>query len=186
MLHSLDGKVCLFVNIASKSGYEPKCSKLWSHVRTTRQMWELQKLHEMFDDFSVVGFPCNQFGAMEPSANEEINEFIKNFYPFITFPISEKIEVNGCNEHPLYTFLKGPEIRLKDDNPADTSDAAVAGQNKAGQAMYRIPHNYEKFVINSTGQNTARFSWRDMPLAEEPASTGSVLTIIEAIKIALS
>jgi len=51
--------------------------------------------------------------------------------------------------------------------------------------MYRIPNNYEKFVINQNGQSIARFSWRDMPLATEPASTGSVMTVIEAIKNAM-
>jgi len=83
LLSSVKGNVCLFVNIASKAGYQPKCSKLWSHARTTRQLWELQKLHEMFDGFSVVGFPCNQFGGMEPLGNIEINDFIKKFYPFV-------------------------------------------------------------------------------------------------------
>jgi len=185
LLSGLDGKVCLFVNIASKAGYEPKCSKLWSHARTSKQLWELQQLHQMFENFSVVGFPCNQFNGMEPLDNTQIDRFIKKYYPFVTFPISEKIEVNGENEHEVFTFLKGPERRLVDDNPADTSSAAIEGQNKAGQAMYRIPNNYEKFVINQNGQSIARFSWRDMPLAKEPASTGSVMTVIEAIKNAM-
>jgi len=51
--------------------------------------------------------------------------------------------------------------------------------------MYRIPHNYEKFLIDSNGKNIARFSWRDTPLADEPASTGSSLTVIESVKMAL-
>lgn len=168
LLSTLNGKVCLFVNIASKAGYKPKCSKLWTHARTTKRLWELQKLHEMFDGFSVVGFPCNQFNEMEPSTNEEISKFIKLAYPFVTFPISEKIDVNGENEHPIFTFLKGPEIRKEDDYPADSMPDALAGQNKAGQPLFRIPNNYEKFLISKSGKFTCRFNWQDKIL-ETPA-----------------
>ena len=183
VLKSLKGKVSLFVNIASKAGYQPSCSRLWSHVRTVRQLFELEKLHNMFDDFSVVAFPCNQFGKMEPLDNPQICEFIKNNYPFVTFPVTEKIIVNGNEEHEIFKILKGPEVRLKDDNPADTSDAAAAGHNTAGGAMYRIPHNYEKFLVDKNGNVVNRFSWRDMPLATEPGSSGAPMTIIEAIEL---
>lgn len=177
------GNTCLFVNISSKCGYEPQCSRVWSYARTSRQLWELQQLHEMFKDFLVIGFPCNQFGGQEPSENNAINAFIKKAYPFVTFPISEKIEVNGDSEHPIYTYLKGPEKRLVDDTAADSSESALRGQNKAGQAMYRIPHNYEKFLVSNTGNMVARFSWRDLPLAEKPISSGSFLTVIETVKL---
>lgn len=187
MLSELKGKVCLFVNISSKCGYAPKCSRMWSYARTSRQLWELQQVHDEFKDkgFSVVGFPCNQFGDMEPRTNREIGPFITNNYPFVTFPISEKIDVNGPNEHPLYSYLKGPEIRNSNDNTADNSDAAKRGQNLAMQAMMRIPHNWEKFLISREGVFISRFNWQDWPLADKPLVHGAGWTIREAISAVL-
>jgi len=181
-------KISLFVNIATKCGYSPTCSPVWSFARTSKQLWELQKVHEMYSEhgFSVVGFPCNQFGEMEPSANEEIHQFISKNYPFVTFPISEKIDVNGQNEHLVYNYLKGPEIRNHDDSTADMSDAAKRGQNLAMQAMMRIPHNWEKFLISVEGKSIARFNWQDTPLAEKPLyAGGSQWTIRQAIEMVL-
>lgn len=187
ILESVKGKVSLFVNIASKSGYEPKCSRLWSYARTSRQLWELQQVHDEFKDrgFSVVGFPCNQFGEMEPRSNKEISAFISCNYPFVTFPITEKIEVNGPNEHPIYTYLKGPELRNFSDNTADSSDTAQRGQNKAMQAMMRIPHNWEKFLLSRDGVFISRFNWQDWPLADKPLVHGAAWTIREAIDAVL-
>lgn len=182
MLSGLSGKVCLFTNIATKAGYSPKCSNVWSFARTARRLWELQKVHEMFDNFSVVGFPCNQFYGMEPLDNDSINRFIKLNYPFISFPISEKIDVNGENEHPVYSFLKGRETRRKDDNPADLSSHAVASANKANQAMGRIPSNYEYFTISPQGRVAHRMSFNNWPLAKESMTNESELTIITAIQ----
>jgi len=78
-LSEFKGKITLVVNIASKYGYEPQCSKLWSYARTCRQLGQLQEVHEEFSDrgFSVLAFPCNQFGSMDPGTNEEIADFIK-------------------------------------------------------------------------------------------------------------
>jgi glutathione peroxidase len=184
VMDSVRGKVCLFTNIVTKTGYTPKCSPIWSYARAARQLWELQQLHEMFSDknFSVVGFPCNQFGQMEPSDNEDINQFISEAYPFVTFPITEKIEVNGPSEHKIWSFLKGDTIRAFDDNKADGSDKAASGQNLAGQAVMRIPHNYEKFMVSREGQQVARLNWADLPLAEQPLAAGSSWTVIEAVK----
>jgi glutathione peroxidase len=183
VMEEVRGKICLMVNIASKCGYQPKCSPLWSFARTSRQLWELQQVHEEFENrgFSVVGFPCNQFGKMEPSSNEEIASFIKENYPFVTFPITEKIDVNGANEHPIYTMLKGPLLRRADDNKADMSDQAMDGQNKAMQAMSRVPHNWEKFLVSRDGQQVGRFNWAELPLADEPIAMGAGWTIREAI-----
>lgn len=183
VMESIRGKVCLMVNIASKCGYEPKCSPLWSFARTSRQLWELQQVHEEFQDrgFSVVGFPCNQFGNMEPKSNAELYAFIKENYPFVAFPITEKIDVNGDNEHEIYTLLKGPLLRRKDDNMADMSDEAARGQNKAMQAMARVPHNWEKFLVSRDGQQVGRFNWAESPLADEPIAMGAGWTIREAI-----
>jgi glutathione peroxidase len=184
ILGELKGNTCLVVNIASKAGYSPTCSKIWSFARTSRQLWELQQLHDMFKDknFSVVGIPCNQFGGHEPLSNEEISKFIKTNYPFVNFPITEKIDVNGDNEHSLYTFLKGPWLRRNSDNMADMSDSAKTGQNLANQAMARIPHNWEKFLVSSNGDNIGRFSWQELPLAKEPLTIGSPSTIIDVVR----
>jgi len=183
IMDSLRGKVSLITNISSKLGYTPKCSPVWSFARTSKYLWELQTIHDMFKDrgFSVVGVPCNQFGKMEPKENDEINSFIKEAYPFVTFPISEKIEVNGKNEHPLYDFLKGPQKRAYSDTTADGSQAAKDGQNLAGQAIARIPHNYEKFLLSREGIMVCRFNWQDGPLDEEPRVMGAGWTITEAI-----
>lgn len=182
-LSQYNGKITLMVNISSKFGYKPQCSPLWSYVRTSRNLWELQKVHDEFKDrgFSVIAFPCNQFGKMEPGSNEEINDFIKTNYPFVTFPISEKVEVNGKNEHEVFSFLKGKEKRAYSDTTADGTEAAAIGQNLAGQAIARIPHNYEKFLISRNGIVVSRFNWQDMPLDEEPRVMGAGWTIREAI-----
>jgi len=184
ILGELKGNTCLVVNIVSKAGYSPTCSKIWSFARTSRQLWELQQLHDIFKDrnFTVIGVPCNQFGGMEPLSNVEINKFIKENYPFVNFPITEKIDVNGENEHPLYTFLKGPWLRRNNDNMADMSDLAKAGQNRANQAMARIPHSWEKFLVSSSGENIGRFSWQELPLAKEPLTVGSPSTIIDVVR----
>jgi len=184
VLGRLKGNTCLVVNIASKAGYVPSCSSIWSYARTSRQLWELQQLHDMFKNknFSVVGVPCNQFGGMEPLSNEEISKFIKTNYSFVDFPITEKIDVNGENEHSLYTFLKGPWLRRNNDNMADMSESAKAGQNLANQAMARIPHTWEKFLVSSSGENIGRFSWQEWPLAKEPLTIGSPSTIIDVVR----
>ena len=87
------GKVTLLVNVASKCGLTP-------------QYEGLERLHERFRDrgFSVVGFPCNQFGGQEPGTAEEIGQFCSVTYG-VTFPMFEKIEVNGPDRHPVYAEL---------------------------------------------------------------------------------
>ena len=182
-LSEFEGKTTLIVNIASKFGYVPHCSKLWSYARTCRQLWQLQSVHDEFKDrgFSVLAFPCNQFGSMEPGSNEEISNFIKINYPFVNFPIFEKVEVNGKNEHELYSNLKGLEKRSYSDTTADGTVQALVGQNLAGQAVARISHNYEKFLVSKDGIMIARFNWQDMPLDEVPRVQGAGWTIREAI-----
>jgi glutathione peroxidase len=184
VMDKIRGNVCLFTNIVTKTSYSPKCSPIWSYARAAKQLWELQKLHEMFADksFSVVAFPCNQFGEMEPAENSDIAQFVSEAYPFVTFPITEKVEVNGPNEHQIWSFLKGDVIRAFDDNKADGSDRAADGQNLAGQAMMRIPHNYEKFMVSRDGQQVGRFNWADLPLADKPLAAGSSWTVVEAVK----
>lgn len=182
-LSQFNGKVTLVVNIASKCGYTPHCSNLWSYARTSRQLWQLQKVHEEFYDrgFSVLAFPCNQFGSQEPEENFQIKEFIEKYYSFVTFPVFEKVDVNGKNEHPLFSALKGNEKRNYSDFTANQSQQAIDNQNLAGQAIARISHGYEKFLVSRDGVMIARFNWQDMPLDEIPRVQGAGWTIREAI-----
>ena len=78
--------------------------------------------------------------------------------------------------------MKGDTVRSFDDNKADGSDSAAAGQNLAGQAIMRIPHNNEKFLISRDGQQVGRFNWADRPLAEKPIAAGQSWTVIDAVK----
>ena len=182
-LSKFNGQVTLVVNIASKFGYTPHCSNLWSYARTCRQLWQLQKVHDEFKyrGFSVLAFPCNQFGSQDPGTNEEIKNFIEKNYSFVNFPIFEKVEVNGKNEHEIFAYLKGVEKRNYDDFTANTSDEALKNQNLAGQAIARIPHGYEKFLVSRDGKMVARFNWQDMPLDEIPRVQGAGWTIRQAI-----
>lgn len=183
MLSLLNSKVSMFINITTKCGYTPKCSNLWSYARTSRTLWDLQILHEMYSGrgFSVVGVPCNQFGGQEPATNREIARFVDENYPFVKFPITEKIEVNGPNEHELYTALKGTQRRRRDDNMANGSIEAQNGQNLANQALARIPHNGEKFIVGRDGNVLMRFGWAEKPLSDEPLTIAASWTIKEAI-----
>lgn len=182
-LKTLTGKVVLVVNTVSKFGYTPQCSTFWSYARTARNLWQLQQVHDEFKDrgFSVLGVPCNQFGRMEPGNNSEISEFIKKAYPFVTFPFLEKMNVNGKDEHELYSFLKGKEKRRISDTRADNSQEALEGWNVEGAAVARIPHSWEKFIISRNGQVITRFNWQAMPLDEVPLTTGESWTIRECI-----
>lgn len=184
MLKDLSGYVCLHVNIATKTGYTPKTKKLWSFARTAKHLFELQQLHEKFKDkkFSVIGYPCNQFSEMENGSNEEILLNIKTNYPFVSFPISQKIEVNGTNEHDVWKFLKGNQVRAYDDTAADTSNAASVGQNKAGGSVMRVPNNYEKFLTNREGRHYWRFNWSESPISQSVVvGSPSIIEIIEEI-----
>jgi glutathione peroxidase len=124
-LADLAGKTLLVVNVASKCGLTP-------------QYAGLERLHERFAGrgFSVAGFPSNQFGGQEPGSAEEIQEFCSTTYG-VTFPMFEKIEVNGPGRHPIYTEL-------------------TAVPDAAGEAG-DIQWNFEKFLISPEGKVIARF-----------------------------
>src|SRR5512140_2874179 len=94
-LKAYKGKVLLIVNVASKCGYTP-------------QYEGLEALQQKYKDkgLTVLGFPCNQFGGQEPGSNEQIKQFCSSKYQ-VTFPLFDKLEVNGPNRHPLYVFLAG-------------------------------------------------------------------------------
>jgi len=136
------GKALLLVNVASKCGLTP-------------QYTALEALHERLAPrgFTVIGFPCNQFGAQEPGSAKDIETFCSTTYG-VTFPMTEKIEVNGAHRHPIYAEL----TQVADD----------AG--KSGDIQW----NFEKFVISADGSTITRFNPRVTP--DDPA----VLAAIEA------
>jgi glutathione peroxidase len=127
------GKAMLIVNVASKCGLTP-------------QYTGLEQLQERYAGrgFTVLGVPCNQFGEQEPGSPEEIEAFCSTTYG-VTFPMTEKVEVNGPGRHPLYEQLTA------------TSDAEGA----AGDIQW----NFEKFVISPEGEIVGRFR----PLVEPEA-----------------
>jgi glutathione peroxidase len=138
------GNVTLLVNVASFCGLTP-------------QYTGLESLYERFGPkgFSVVGIPCNQFGAQEPGTPDEIKTFCSTSYN-VTFPLSEKIEVNGEGRHALYEQL------------APVADA----EGHTGDIRW----NFENFLISRDGEILARFS----PLAE-PESDDVVGAIEKAL-----
>jgi glutathione peroxidase len=143
-LGALAGKVLLVVNVASKCGLTPQYSGL-------------ERLQERFGEqgFSVVGFPCNQFAGQEPGTADEIQTFCSTTYG-VSFPLFEKLDVNGENRHPLYTEL--------------TRAADAEGQ--AGDVQW----NFEKFLIGADGEVVGRFRPRTEPEDE---------SIVKAIEAAL-
>jgi glutathione peroxidase len=134
-LADFDGKTLLIVNVASRCGLTPQYSGL-------------EALQERYADrgFSVVGFPCNQFGGQEPGSAEEIAEFCSTTYG-VSFPMFEKVEVNGPGRHPIYDELTA------------TADA----EGKAGDIQW----NFEKFLVGPGGAVVARFRPLTTPEAPE-------------------
>ena len=139
-LHDHEGKVALVVNVASKCGLTP-------------QYTGLEKLQETYGDrgFTVLGFPCNQFGGQEPGTSEEIQEFCSATYG-VSFPMFEKVDVNGEGRDPLYAEL------------TEVADAEGA----AGDVQW----NFEKFLIGPGGNVLARF--RPMTEPEAPEVTALI------------
>ncbi|MDZ7677932.1 MAG: glutathione peroxidase [Acidimicrobiales bacterium] len=135
------GKLTLMVNVASKCGLTPQYSGL-------------EELHERYADrgFAVLGFPCNQFGEQEPGSPDEIATFCSTTYG-VTFPMFEKLDVNGEARHPLYQEL----TKAPDD------------EGKAGD----IAWNFEKFLVSPEGEVVKRF--RPLTEPDDPA-------VVEAIE----
>jgi len=124
-LSQYEGKALLVVNVASKCGLTP-------------QYEGLEKLHEQYAarGFEVLGFPCNQFMGQEPGTEEEIREFCSTTYG-VAFPIFEKIDVNGDQQHPIFAELE------------QTADA----DGEAGDVKW----NFEKFLVSPEGEVVGRF-----------------------------
>ena len=135
-LHDYEGKAVLLVNVASQCGLTPQYTGLE----------EIQKRFEG-KGFSVLGVPCNQFDAQEPGSAEEIATFCSANYG-VTFPITEKVEVNGDGRHPLYEQL----VEVPDQADGHTGD---------------IRWNFEKFVIAPGGEVVARFNPMVEPTSDE-------------------
>jgi len=134
-LSAYKGKVLLIVNVASKCGLTP-------------QYKALEAVFEKYKDkgFQVLGFPCNQFAGQEPGTNEEIKQFCSSNYN-VTFPLFDKIEVNGPNRHPLYVALAG------DQSPYPGN----------------IKWNFGKFLIGRDGKIIKRFEPKTTPDSTEVA-----------------
>ncbi|MFI6302380.1 glutathione peroxidase [Amycolatopsis thailandensis] len=130
-LGTLEGKTLLVVNVASKCGLTP-------------QYTGLEKLQERYADkgFSVVGFPCNQFAGQEPGTAEEIQTFCSTTYG-VSFPLFEKLDVNGETRHPLYTELT----------------KAADAEGASGDVQW----NFEKFLVAPSGEVVGRFRPRTEP-----------------------
>ena len=135
-LKPYQGKVILVVNVASRCGLTP-------------QYKALEGVYEKYKSkgFSVLAFPCNQFGQQEPGTNKEIKEFCSSKYE-VTFPIYDKLEVNGPNRHPLYVVLAGKESPFPGD----------------------IAWNFGKFLIGKDGKIVKRFEPRTTPDSPEVIS----------------
>jgi len=137
-LKPFQGKVLLVVNVASHCGLTP-------------QYKALEAVHEKYKDkgFTVLGFPCNQFGKQEPGTNEEIKQFCSAKYN-VSFPLFDKIDVNGENRHPLYVALAG-------------KDSPFPGN---------IKWNFGKFLIGRDGKIIKRFEPTTTP--DSPEVTAAI------------
>lgn len=135
------GRPALLVNVASKCGLTP-------------QYTALEQLHEEYGDerFTVVGLPCNQFGGQEPGTSDEIAEFCSATYG-VTFPMTEKVDVNGEGRHEVYDEL----VRTPNE------------QGEAGDVQW----NFEKFLVAADGTVVARFS---------PTVTPDDPRVVDAVK----
>ena len=142
-LEQFAGKATLIVNVASRCGLTP-------------QYAGLEELHERYKDrgFSVLGVPCNQFAGQEPGSPEEIATFCSTTYG-VTFPLTEKVDVNGPDRHPLYREL------------TETEDS----EGEAGDVKW----NFEKFLVAPDGQVVGRF--RPMVAPDAP----ELVSAIEAV-----
>ena len=135
-----EDKVLLLVNVASRCGLTP-------------QYAGLEALQRRYQDrgFSVLGFPCNQFMGQEPGSSEEIAQFCSATYG-VTFPLFEKIEVNGPGRHPVYEEL-------------------TQAKDQAGEAG-DVTWNFEKFLVKPGGDVVARF--RPQVTPEDPELVGAI------------
>ncbi|MGH9028894.1 MAG: glutathione peroxidase [Acidimicrobiales bacterium] len=134
------GKALLLVNVASKCGLTPQ----YEGLETLQKQYEGR-------GFSVLGFPCNQFGEQEPGSSQEIETFCSTTYG-VTFPLFEKIEVNGPGRHNIYQ-----ELTAVSDADGESGD---------------IQWNFEKFLVSPSGEIVARF--RPMTEPQDSVVVGAI------------
>ena len=135
--NSFKGKKLLIVNVASKCGYTP-------------QYEDLQALYETHkDNLMIIGVPCNQFGGQEPGSAMQIKSFCQQNYG-VQFLITEKVDVKGANQHPLYAWL--------------TSKA------KNGKLDSEVKWNFQKYLLSEEGELIDMFPSRVNPIGEEIAN----------------
>lgn len=133
-LSAFKGKKILIVNVASKCGYTP-------------QYKDLQALHEKYGDkLVIIGVPCNQFLGQEPGGADEIATFCERNYG-VTFQITEKVNVKGSNQHPLYSWL--------------------TDKTKNGSQDSKVKWNFQKYIISEKGELEAVFGSKVNPMSEE-------------------
>ena len=150
---SYKGQVLLIVNTASKCGFTP-------------QYDGLEALYQKYKDqgFTVIGFPCDQFGHQEPGSNEEIAEFCRANYG-VTFPLMDKTEVNGENASPIFQWLysEKPFAGFGESEMGQRMDKMLAGRNPEYASNPDIKWNFTKFLIDRKGHVVARFEPVDAP-----------------------
>ena len=136
-LNAFKGKHILFVNVASECGF-------------TLQYTGLEELHQQFKkDLIVIGLPCNQFGGQEPGAEKEIQQFcIKNFG--VSFLLTEKIEVKGEGQHPLYAWLTNKKLN------------GIVGSS--------VKWNFQKYIVSPKGKLVNYFYSTTKPLSPKITS----------------
>jgi glutathione peroxidase len=148
-LAKYEGKVSLIVNVASKWGL------------TDSNYRELQALYQQFgaEQFEVLAFPCNQFGGQEPGSPKEILDFVSKYG--VTFPLFEKVDVNGPNTHPLFKYLKEQKGELLGDD---------------------VKWNFGKFLVGKDGSVLSRYAPTDSPSSiasdVEQALAGSMKGVV--------
>jgi glutathione peroxidase len=132
-LKAYDGQVLLVVNVASQCGLTP-------------QYKALEAAHQKYKDkgFSVLGFPCNDFGEQEPGTNEEIKQFCSSKYN-VSFPLFDKLHVKGPRQHPLYAALSGKDSPFPGD----------------------VKWNFGKFLVSRDGKILKRFEPKVTPDSPE-------------------
>jgi glutathione peroxidase len=131
------GKYVLCVNVASKCGY-------------TYQYEELQQLQDQYkENLVVIGFPCNQFLSQEPGTAEEIREFCTKNYG-VQFPLSEKLDVKGTKQHPVYQWLTSKQLNGVSDD--------------------EVKWNFHKYLISPNGKWLQAFSSKVKPLSSDITS----------------
>ena len=150
-LEQYKGNVVLIVNTASQCGLTP-------------QYEGLERIYRRFKDdgLVVLGFPCNQFGGQEPGTDSDIRAFCSSHYD-VTFPLFQKVEVNGENAHPLYRYLREQapqDVGIDETSPLYQHLSANAPELLQGS---NIKWNFTKFLVDAEGNVVKRYAPTVLP-----------------------